>query len=198
MPEYITSCRGCHGGCMHILTVQDGRVTKVRPDPNGPLNQGRACPKGMSIIEQMYHPDRLLYPMRRIGPKRSGKWERISWDEAYDEIGDRLTCYRETYGPECIAVTNRHRAASPGAVLAVCKYFGDTERDVLWGADLPWPPKECRRIYHRGVCRRGLLWKREARWHFNLGRESGCQRCGRRVAMARQGCGPCGNAAYRC
>ncbi len=114
MPEYITSCRGCHGGCMHILTVQDGRVTKVRPDPNGPLNQGRACSKGMSIIEQMYHPDRLLYPMRRIGPKRSGKWERISWDEAYDEIGDRLTCYRETYGPECIALTTgtgRHHLA---------------------------------------------------------------------------------------
>ncbi len=114
MPEYKTSCRGCHGGCMHILTVENGRVVRVRPDPNGPLNHGHACPKGMSIIEQMYHPDRLLYPLHRVGPKCSGKWARISWDEAYDEIADRLTRYRADYGPECIALTTgtgRHHLA---------------------------------------------------------------------------------------
>ena len=114
MPEYSTSCRGCHGGCMHILTVENGRVVRVRPDPNGPLNHGHACPKGMSIIEQMYHPDRLTVPLHRVGPKQSGKWSPITWDEAYDEITDRLAFYRETYGPECIALTTgtgRHHLA---------------------------------------------------------------------------------------
>ncbi|MGI5936163.1 MAG: molybdopterin-containing oxidoreductase family protein [Oscillospiraceae bacterium] len=112
--EIKAACRGCHGGCMHILTVEDGRVTKVRPDPDGPLNKGKGCIKGMTIIEQMYHPDRLLYPMRRKGERGNGSWERISWDEAYDIIAEKVGYLRETYGPECIAITTgtgRHHLA---------------------------------------------------------------------------------------
>jgi len=111
MPEYKCACRGCHGGCMHLLTVEDGIVTKVRPDPDGPLNHGRACVKGMSIIEQMYHPDRLTHPLRRIGHRGKRSWERISWEEALDEIAERLNAYRRDFGPESIALisgTGRH------------------------------------------------------------------------------------------
>ena len=111
MPEYKCACRGCHGGCMHLLTVEDGRVVNVRPDPDGPLNRGRACVKGISIIEQMYHPDRLTHPLRRVGPKGSGKWERITWDEALDGIAERLGGYIRDFGPETIALisgTGRH------------------------------------------------------------------------------------------
>ncbi len=111
MAEYKAACRGCHGGCMHILTVENGRVTRVRPDPVGPLNRGRACVKGMSIIEQMYHPDRLTHPLRRRGPRGSGQWERVSWDEAYRTIAEKLSgCIRD-YGAESIALisgTGRH------------------------------------------------------------------------------------------
>ena len=106
MSEIIsTACRGCHGGCMMLLTIEDGKVVNVRPDPNAPLNRGKGCVKGMSIIEQMYHPERLLYPMRRVGDKLSGKWQRISWDEAYDEIADKITYLQDTYGKECVAIT---------------------------------------------------------------------------------------------
>ena len=111
MKEYKAACRGCHGGCMHIVSVEDGKVVKVRPDPNGPLNRGRACIKGMSIIEQMYHPDRLLTPKKRIGPRGSGTWADITWDEAYEEIAGKLGALRETYGPECVSIisgTGRH------------------------------------------------------------------------------------------
>ena len=109
--EYKAACRGCHGGCVHILTVRDGKVVAVRPDPDSPLSQGHACVKGMSIIEQMYHPDRLLYPMRRKGPRGSGEFERVTWDEALDEIAGKLTELRDKYGPECISTitgTGRH------------------------------------------------------------------------------------------
>ena len=109
--EYRAACRGCHGGCVHILTVKDGKVVAVRPDPDAPLNQGKACAKGMSVIEQMYHPDRLTHPLRRKGPRGSGEWERISWDEALDEIASKLTSLRDEYGPECISAitgTGRH------------------------------------------------------------------------------------------
>ena len=109
--EYRAACRGCHGGCVHILTVENGKVVKVRPDPDAPLSQGHACAKGLTVIEQMYHPDRLLHPMRRVGPRGSGQWEQISWDEALDTIADKLTALKNTYGPQCISTitgTGRH------------------------------------------------------------------------------------------
>ncbi len=105
------ACRGCHGGCLYDVTVDDGKVVKVRPSKDGPLNKGRGCIKGMTIIEQMYHPDRLLYPQRRIGPRGAGTWERISWDEAFDLIATRMNELIDTYGPECITTmtgTGRH------------------------------------------------------------------------------------------
>ena len=111
MTEHKAACRGCHGGCMYILTVDNGRVVKARPDPDGPLNRGRGCVKGMSVIEQMYHPDRLTHPLRRTGPRGRGTWERISWDEACDIIAEKLSSLSQTFGPETIALisgTGRH------------------------------------------------------------------------------------------
>ena len=111
MPNYQTACRGCHGGCLFTVTVEDGRVTRVRPAKDGPLNHGRGCIKGMSVVEQMYHPDRLLSPQKRLGPRGSGSWQRISWDEAYDTIADRMNGLIREFGPECISAltgTGRH------------------------------------------------------------------------------------------
>ena len=108
---YRVACRGCHGGCVHFLAVSDGQVTEVRPDPDAPLNRGHICPKGASVVEQMYHPDRLRYPMRRKGERGSGQWERISWDEAYDIIEEKLSAIREVYGAEAVCFlhgTGRH------------------------------------------------------------------------------------------
>jgi len=88
---YKCACRGCHGGCLFDLTVEDGKLIKAVPSKEGPLNRGRACVKGLSIIEQIYHPDRLRYPMKRAGKRGEGKWERISWDEAWAALfRDRL------------------------------------------------------------------------------------------------------------
>lgn len=109
--EFKTACRGCHGGCMHILTVEDGKLTAIRPDPDGPLNRGHICPKGATIIEQTYHPDRLLYPLRRVGERGSGQWERITWDQAYDIIAEKVGSLVREHGPECVASftgTGRH------------------------------------------------------------------------------------------
>ena len=114
MPVYKTACRGCHGGCLYDITVEDGRVVKARPSKDGPLNRGRGCVKGMSIIEQMYHPQRLIYPQKRIGARGSGQWQRISWEEAYDTIAERMNCLIRAYGPECIsALTGTGRQHLP-------------------------------------------------------------------------------------
>ena len=106
-----TACRNCHGGCGALVTVEDGIATKIRPNPEAPLNNGRLCPKGMAGLELLYNPQRLKHPMRRIGERGSGKWERISWDEAYDIISEKLLSIEKKYGIESIGVaqgTGRH------------------------------------------------------------------------------------------
>ncbi|OGA68986.1 MAG: molybdopterin oxidoreductase [Betaproteobacteria bacterium RIFCSPLOWO2_12_FULL_68_20] len=93
------------------MHVQDGRLVKVRGDPESPLNRGRLCPIGTVARDLVYHPDRLKHPMRRLGARGSGRWQRVSWDEALDEISARLLEIRAQYGPEAIALgtgTGRH------------------------------------------------------------------------------------------
>jgi len=104
-------CRSCHGGCGVNLHVEDGRLVKVEGDRNSPLNKGRLCPIGTSTLDIVYHPDRLKYPLRRTGARGEGKWERISWDEALDEIAQRLQAIKDEHGAQAIALgtgTGRH------------------------------------------------------------------------------------------
>jgi thiosulfate reductase / polysulfide reductase chain A len=104
-------CRGCHGGCGALLHVRDGELVRIEGDPESPLNHGRLCPIGTVTVDLVYHPDRLKHPLRRIGPRGSGKWERISWDEALNTISRRVLAIREEFGPEAIALgtgTGRH------------------------------------------------------------------------------------------
>jgi anaerobic selenocysteine-containing dehydrogenase len=104
-------CRSCHGGCGTLLYVQDGELVKVEGDPASPLNRGRLCPIGTVTKDLVYHPDRLKYPMRRVGKRGSGQWDRITWDEALDEIATRLGDIKARYGAESIALgtgTGRH------------------------------------------------------------------------------------------
>jgi anaerobic selenocysteine-containing dehydrogenase len=97
-----SSCRGCHGGCGVYVYVKDGKVAKIQGDPDHPINHGTLCSKGLAAAQLIYHPDRLTYPVKRIGPKGSGKWERITWDEALDTIAERILNYKEKFGPESV------------------------------------------------------------------------------------------------
>jgi anaerobic selenocysteine-containing dehydrogenase len=104
-------CRSCHGGCGVLLHVAGDRLVKVEGDRDSPLNHGRLCPIGTVTLDLVYHPDRLKYPMRREGPRGAGTWHRIGWDEALDEIAEKLEAIRREHGPEAIALgtgTGRH------------------------------------------------------------------------------------------
>lgn len=104
-------CRSCHGGCGVLLHVRDGRLVKVEGDRDSPLNHGRLCPIGTVTLDLVYHPARLQHPMRRNGPRGAGTWRQIGWDEALDEIAQKLGAIREKFGPEAIALgtgTGRH------------------------------------------------------------------------------------------
>ncbi len=115
-------CRGCHGGCGAVLHVQrdpngdpaGDRLLKVEGNQTAPLNHGHLCPIGYSAPDLVHHPDRLLHPMRRAGPRGCGQWDRIGWDEALDEIATRLNHIRATEGAHTIVMgtgTGRHHAA---------------------------------------------------------------------------------------
>jgi anaerobic selenocysteine-containing dehydrogenase len=76
---------------------------KIEGDPEFPMNRGFICVKGKVYHEFVHHPDRLKYPLKRIGGRGMGTWERITWDQALNEIAEKLTEIKEKYGPESIA-----------------------------------------------------------------------------------------------
>jgi anaerobic selenocysteine-containing dehydrogenase len=128
----------CPDACGVLITVEDGRATKIQGDPKHPVTRGFLCAKVAKYLDRVYSPDRVLYPMRRIGPKGpaayaadAGKstratqarsfaphgqpraavptqadlrqtWQRISWDEALDEISSRFRSITREFGSEAI------------------------------------------------------------------------------------------------
>src|SRR5512135_2144990 len=95
-------CRMCHGGCGVLVYLKGGKAAKIAGDPDCPINHGTLCSKGIASAQIAYHPDRLTYPVRRIGPKNSGRWERISWDEALNTIAERILDYKSRFDAESI------------------------------------------------------------------------------------------------
>jgi anaerobic selenocysteine-containing dehydrogenase len=92
----------CPDTCAMLVTVQDGRATEVRGDPGHPFTRGALCVKVNDYIERVYSPDRVLHPLRRVGPKGSGKFERIGWDAALDEISGRFKAIVAEHGAQAI------------------------------------------------------------------------------------------------
>jgi anaerobic selenocysteine-containing dehydrogenase len=80
----------CPDTCAMLVTVKDGVAVKVAGDPTHPFTDGSLCTKVSHYAERTYSPDRLLHPLKRVGPKGKGEFRRISWDEALDEIAVRL------------------------------------------------------------------------------------------------------------
>lgn len=79
----------CPDTCGVLTEVRDGEAVGFRGDPDNPVTRGWLCHKVRPYLDFVYHPDRLLYPLRRVGPKGGGRWQRITWDEAIEEIADR-------------------------------------------------------------------------------------------------------------
>jgi anaerobic selenocysteine-containing dehydrogenase len=92
----------CPDACAMLVTVEDGRATRLRGDPDHPITRGFLCAKVTRYLDREYSLDRLLYPQRRIGGKGQGLFERISWDAALGEIASRLESVSNEFGPEAI------------------------------------------------------------------------------------------------
>jgi anaerobic selenocysteine-containing dehydrogenase len=87
-----TICFNCESGCGLLAYVdkKTGRIDKFEGNPMHPASRGRLCAKGPATITQIHDPDRILYPMKRVGPRGGGKWARTSWDEVLETFGGRI------------------------------------------------------------------------------------------------------------
>ncbi|SPD74670.1 Molybdopterin oxidoreductase [uncultured Desulfobacterium sp.] len=99
-------CGLCHPRCGTLLHLKDNQVVKVTGDPDHPVTRGIICQRGHLMPDHIYHPQRLNYPLKRKGERGLGLWQRVSWEQALDEVAERLSNLREEFGPETLAFTH--------------------------------------------------------------------------------------------
>ena len=100
------SAPGCHDGCAVLLHVKDGKLVKVEGDPASPYNKGRLCMRCLAMPSYVNDDSRVKWPLRRAGKRGENKWERVSWDEALDDIAARWRAYVDEFGYECVLRAN--------------------------------------------------------------------------------------------
>lgn len=108
VPTFCAMC-GPSSGCGVMAKVVDGKFVGIEPFPECPTNNGKNCPKAHAAPQWVYSPDRIKYPMKRVGEKGEGKFERISWDEAIQLIADKLLELKEKHGPESLGILSPAR-----------------------------------------------------------------------------------------
>jgi len=115
-----TTCWECSTCCGALATVKGGRVVDFAPNPAHPYSKGAFCIKGIRGAPGItYAPGRLLHPMRRTGARGEGRWARISWEEALEEMAERLAEVRRRYGPEAIVGATSGAYFSRSMILAL-------------------------------------------------------------------------------
>jgi len=157
----------CPDACSVLITIEDGRATKIQGDPEHPVTQGFLCAKVAKYLDRVYSPDRVLYPMRRVAPKgpcgagalAREVFERISWDDALDEITHRFRAIIAEYGPEAIlpfsyggtlgalngASMDRrffHRLGASQLERTICSDAGEVGLESVLGVKLGTEPEQ--------------------------------------------------------
>ncbi len=104
METVRTTCRLCLVRCGMLVETEGGKVTRITGDREHPLSQGYLCVKGKLSADLAFSPKRVIYPQKRVGERGSGRWQRVGWDEALDDIAQRLTAIIDAYGAPAVAV----------------------------------------------------------------------------------------------
>lgn len=146
--EIVTTvCGLCSANCGVRLRVREGRVIKIEGMKEHPGSEGRLCPKGAASLDVAYSPDRLRYPMKRIGDRGEHKWGRISWGEAMDLMAENLNRIKDRYGPEAFCLF-RGQAGDWGAAWDYAVRF----MNVFGSPNITGPGHQChipRMVAHR-------------------------------------------------
>ncbi len=138
---FAAHCVNCHGNCAFKILTRDGIVIREEQlaqypqvNENTPDTNPRGCQKGAIHSQAMYDADRIRYPMKRIGERGEGKWQRISWDQASDEIADKIIDLYEEFGPGCLATHTGTGTVSNGKIAAGLRFaalLGGVQEDAL-------------------------------------------------------------------
>jgi anaerobic selenocysteine-containing dehydrogenase len=95
---YASSCRACSAGCGILVRVSEGRAKKIEGNPLHPVNKGKLCARGQAALQELYHPDRVPQPMKRTGPRGSGEFAKITWEEGLDLLVGKLKTVKREKG----------------------------------------------------------------------------------------------------
>lgn len=144
----LTDCTLCYHSCGCEVTVEDGRAVKILGLASHPLSKGELCPKGQYALENVYSPERITHPLKKV----DGSFVRVSWDQALDEIAAKLQRLKDEFGPQVLGVfsgsigvenlemaglTQRFKAAygSPNffSVESVCYRMRIRTRQITFG-----------------------------------------------------------------
>ncbi len=160
-----TACpHDCPDACAVLVTIDAGRANRVEGDPDHPVTRGFLCGKVAKYLDRVYSPDRLLYPMRRVAAKGTcgdNVWQRLSWDEALDEIAARLKSVSAEFGPEAVlpysyggncGVLNGgsmdrrffHRLGASQLHRSICSEAGGQAMISIYGRKLGTEPEQFR------------------------------------------------------
>jgi molybdopterin guanine dinucleotide-containing S/N-oxide reductase-like protein len=158
----------CPDACGVLITIEDGRATKIQGDPSHPVTRGFLCAKVAKYLDRVYSPDRVLYPLKRMSPKGSVRdedvrsaqaFERISWNEALDIIAAKLRSVAADFGPESIlpysyggtlgklgfgSMDRRffHRLGASQLARTICAEAGATGMKSVYGVNMGTEPEQ--------------------------------------------------------
>ncbi|MGC4018138.1 MAG: molybdopterin-dependent oxidoreductase [Muricomes sp.] len=172
MPEcevIKTTCGICGSICPIDAYVEDGELISVEGSQGEPFHTGKLCVKGMAGKQFVYNKERVRYPMKRAGKKGEGKFERITWDEAYDMIAENLLKLREDYGAKSTVFYAGYPKWFRPALLRLSNAYGSpnfcTESSTCFqAAQLAW-----RLNYGNSICRPDLMHAKTVLvWSTNL------------------------------
>ncbi|MBU2498175.1 MAG: molybdopterin-dependent oxidoreductase [Proteobacteria bacterium] len=122
-------CLWCHSRCRVLVHSENGKLIKIEEDRSDPrVDQiypaTRGCRRLAGAKEYVYHPDRVKFPLKRKGSRGGNKWERIPWEQALDEIAQKLKELRDEYGPETLMTTSGTDRSNAWTVMRFMNLFG--------------------------------------------------------------------------
>jgi anaerobic selenocysteine-containing dehydrogenase len=171
---FNTCSRDCYDTCSIVTRVRNGRLHSIEANGKQPFTQGFLCPKGQNLSQYVYSKQRLLYPLKRDGPKGKAKFKRISWEEALNEIAEEIGARSAAYGTDSIlqydyagtmGLVQRNfpsrffnAIGASRATHTICSRAGDKALEIVWGSSLGMLPEEIEK------CRLIVVWGMNPAW----------------------------------
>jgi len=171
---YNTCPRDCYDTCSMVTRVRNDKLHSIEPNDKQPFTQGFLCAKGQNLSQYVYSKQRLLYPLRRVGKKGDGRFERISWPDALKDIAEQIRERSAKYGTESVlefgyagtmGLIQRHfpsrffnAIGASNINQTICSRAGDKALEIVYGSSLGMLPDEIEK------CRLVVVWGMNPAW----------------------------------